>query len=410
MNILIIGTLDTKSIEVEFMRARVKQARHTPIVIDPGSAGQPASAADIPREEVALASGESLEQLQATNDKAYIQNRMTQGLVNVVNALYAQGRAQGIIAVGGGQGTAIATAAMRELPVGVPKVMVSTVACGKTPFGPYVGTKDVTMIHSVADINGLNSITRRIIAQATAAVCAMAEVELPPQEMRELIAITQAGVTTPGVMAIKEQLEHAGFDVIAFHCNGIGGQAMEDLMREGKISGVIDFSPHEITDLLYGGLMPALPGRMSVAGQVGIPQVIAPGCADVRLHEWMDSFPAELRERPFVRHTPTHTHFRTTPQEMSAVAHYVAENLNAGHGPRGVIVPLRGFSMQNRAGRPLYDERANMAFVETLERELSPEVKLLQVDAHINDQAFADATVQFFFQLRAEAEIKSDLE
>ncbi len=403
MNIVVIGTLDTKSVEVEFMREHVKRAGHTPIVIDPGSAGQAASAADVTREEVALASGEALERLQATQDKAYIQNQMTQGLVNVVNDLYGQGRVQGVIAVGGGQGTAIATAAMRELPVGVPKVMVSTVACGKTPFGPYVGTKDVTMIHSVADINGLNSITRRIIAQATAAVCAMAEVELPQQEIRELVAITQAGVTTPGVMAIKEQLERAGLDVIAFHCNGIGGQAMEDLMREGKIRGVIDFSPHEITDMLYGGLMPAMPGRMSVAGQVGIPQVVAPGCADVRLHEWAGSFPAELRERAYVRHTPTHTHFRTTAQEMSAVAHYIAENLNAGHGPRGVIVPLRGFSMQNRAGRPLYDEQANMAFVETLERELTPEVKLVQVDAHINDQTFADATVRFFFELRGES-------
>ncbi|MCC7161445.1 MAG: Tm-1-like ATP-binding domain-containing protein [Anaerolineae bacterium] len=401
MNIVIIGTLDTKSVEVEFMCEHVTRAGHTPLVIDPGSSGQPASAADIPRAQVALAAGQALEQLQATQDKAYIQNQMTQGLVNVVNDLYAQGQVQGVIAVGGGQGTAIATAAMRELPVGVPKVMVSTVACGKTPFGPYVGTKDVTMIHSVADINGLNAITRRIIAQATAAVCAMAEVELPPQEIRKLVAITQAGVTTPGVMAIKEQLESAGLDVIAFHCNGIGGQAMEELMREGKISGVIDFSPHEITDMLYGGLMPALPGRMRVAGQLGIPQVVAPGCADVRLHEWMENFPADLRERPYVRHTPTHTHFRTTAQEMGAVAHYVAESLNAGRGPRGVIVPLRGFSMQNRAGRPLYDEKANIAFVETLERELSNAVKLVQVDAHINDQAFADATVKFFFQLLA---------
>lgn len=403
MNILVIGTLDTKGVEVEFMRERIKQAGHTPVVIDPGSSGQPAIEADIPRQKVALASGESLEQLQATQDKAHIQSQMTQGLVNVVNEWYAQGRAQGIIAVGGGQGTAIATDAMRELPVGVPKVMVSTVACGKTTFGPYVGTKDLTMIHSVADINGLNVITRRIIAQAAAAVCAMAEVELPMQESRDLIAITQAGVTTPGVMAIKALLENTGLDTIAFHCNGIGGQAMEELMRDGKISGVIDFSPHEITDMLYGGLMPAMPGRMRVAGQLGIPQVIAPGCVDVRLHEWTDSFPAELRERPYVRHTPTHTHFRTTPSEMSAVAHYIAESLNAGHGPRGVIVPIRGFSMQNRVGRPLYDEQTNMAFVETLERELSPEVKLLQVDAHINDPAFAEATVQFFFQLRAES-------
>jgi uncharacterized protein (UPF0261 family) len=325
---------------------------------------------------------------------------MIAGLVHIVSRQHAEGRLDGVIAVGGGQGTAIATAAMRVLPVGIPKVMVSTVASGKTTFGAYVGTKDVTMIHSVADIAGLNFITRRIIAQAAAAVVAMAQVKVSAQERRALVAMTQAGVTTPGVTRIKELLEQAGFEVVVFHCNGIGGQAMEELIREGVICGVIDYSPHEIIDLLYDGLMPALPGRMTAAGDMGIPQIIAPGCTDMRLHEW-DSIPPTLHDRPYVRHTPTHTHFRTTPEEMGAVAHYIAEHLNRGKGPRAVIVPRRGYSMMNRPGMPLYDEAANMGFLETLRKELSPEVTLVEGDYHINDPECATATAELFLKLWA---------
>jgi uncharacterized protein (UPF0261 family) len=400
MNIVVIATLDTKGEEADFVCHQIARMGHTPVLVDPGSGGSAQVAADVSRQEVARASGESLEQILAHKDKTYIQQRMIEGLVRVVSRRYADGKLDGVIAVGGGQGTAIATAAMRALPVGVPKVMVSTVASGKTAFGAYVGTKDVTMIHSVADIAGLNFITRRIIAQAAAAVVAMAAVTVPAQERRPLVAMTQAGVTTPGVTAIKKLLEQAGFEVVVFHCNGIGGQAMEELIREGAICGVVDYSPHEIIDLLCDGLMPALPGRMTAAGEMGIPQIIAPGCADMRLHEW-ESIPPELAGRPYVRHTPTHTHFRTTREEMGAVAHYIAEHINQGKGPRAVIVPRRGYSMMNHSGMPLYDENANMGFLDTLRRELSPEVILVEGDYHINDPECAGATVELFLKLWA---------
>ena len=207
-------------------------------------------------------------------------------------------------------------------------------------------------------------------------------------------------MTTPGVTEVKRLLEQAGFETVVFHCNGISGQAMEELIRDGVIRGVIDYSPHEITDLLYDGLMPALPGRMTAAGEMGIPQIVAPGCVDMRLHEW-DSIPAELSGRPYVRHTPTHTHFRTTKEEMAAVAHYIAEHLNPGKGPRAVIVPKRGFSMMNRQGMPLYDETANMAFLETLQKELSPDVGLVEGNYHINDAECAAATAELFLKLWA---------
>jgi len=406
MNIFVIVTLDTKGEEAEFIHDLILEKGHTPVVVDPGSSGIPMFEADISREEVAIASGESLSNLITRNDKAYIQQKMIEGLINIVSRKQAEGQIGGVISVGGGQGTAIATTAMQVLPVGIPKVMVSTVASGKTTFGPYVGTKDVTMIHAVADVAGLNFITRKIIAQAAAAVIAMAEVDVSSKGERELVALTQAGVTTPGVMELKRLLERNGFDVVVFHCNGIGGQAMEELIRDGKIQGVIDYSPHEITDFLYDGLMPALPGRLTAAGDMGIPQIVGPGCADIRLHEW-DSIPPELQDRTCVRHTPTHMHFRTTPEEMGAVAHYIAEHLNHGRGPRAVVVPLKGYSMMNREGMPLYDEKANNYFLTTLREELSPEVVLLEENHHINDQECAAATVNLFLKLREQGQAQA---
>ncbi|MDH7489323.1 MAG: Tm-1-like ATP-binding domain-containing protein [Anaerolineae bacterium] len=405
MRIAIIGTLDTKGNEVRFIRDTIAALGHDTLIFDPGTLGQPAIPADVSRAEIARAAGWELPDLLATRDKALIQSTMTQGLVALVSRLHREGAFQGIIAVGGAQGSAIATAAMRALPVGVPKFMVSTVACGKTTFGPYVGTKDIAMLHSVADISGLNRITRRLLAQAARAVVAMAaEPQAAETPERELIAITQAGITTPGVMAVKERLENLGFEVVAFHCNGIGGQAMEELIAQGEIRGLIDFSPHEITDLLFGGLMPAAPDRMKAAGLAGIPQVVVPGCTDIRLHGVGDELPPDVRDRARVQHSPTHTHVRTTPEEMEQVARFIATRLNECKGPRASVIPLRGYSMLNKQGHPLYDEEANMAYVRTMRRELHPEVRQVEVDAHINDSEFADVVVETFMSLRREAQ------
>jgi len=402
MKIVVVGTLDTKGPEVGFLRDEVVRRGHDPLVIDPGILGDPALAADVTRQQVAQAAGFELPDLVATGDRQHCQQAMIRGMVEIVSRLYDEGQVDGVVAVGGAQGTAMATAAMRALPVGVPKVMVSTVACGQTTFGPYVGTKDITMIHSVADILGLNRVTERILAQAAAAVGAMASVAAVAEAGRELVAITQAGITTPGVMDVKEQLEGVGFEVIAFHCNGIGGQAMEALILEGVVKGVIDFSPHEITDLLFGGLMPAMPGRLEAAGQMGIPQIVTPGATDIRLHGKPEELPPELRQRACVQHTPTHTHVRTSAQEMAAVARTIAERLNAGRGPRAVMIPLRGYSMLNREGEILYDEASNRAFAEAMEEALRPAVEFITVDAHINDRAFAQETIATFLRLRAQ--------
>jgi len=401
MNILVIGTLDTKGPEVGYVRDEVARRGGRPLVIDPGILGEPAIPTDVTRQEVARAAGIELAELVAGGDRQRCQATMIEGLVAVVSRLHAEDRVAGVVGVGGAQGTAMATAAMRALPVGLPKVMVSTVACGQTTFGPYVGTKDVTMIHSVADILGLNRVTRRILAQAAAAVVGMASVEAQAAGEGELVAITQAGITTPGVMAVKERLEGLGFEVIAFHCNGIGGQAMEEMVLDGVVKGVIDYSPHEITDLLFGGQMPALPGRLEAPGRMGIPHVVTPGATDIRLHGRPEDLPAELRARANVQHTPTHTHVRSSAGEMVAVARHIAQRLSAGRGPRAVLVPLRGYSMLNREGQILYDEASNRAFLEATREALAPEVELIEVEAHINDRAFADAVVDTFLRLRA---------
>lgn len=404
MKIVVVGTLDTKGSEVGFLRDTIAKTGHTPLVVDTGILGQPAIAADISREQVAEAGGEPLQSLIERKDKAHAQAVMIRGLETVITQLYASGDLQGIVAVGGAQGTAIATAGMRKLPVGIPKVMLSTVACGMTTFGPYVGTKDIAMIHSVADISGLNRVTYMLLAQAAHTVVGMASARAPDASGRELVAITQAGITTPGVMEIKDSLERRGFEVIAFHCNGIGGQAMEEMILEGVIQGVIDFSPHEITDYLYGGLMPAHPDRLSAAGQMGIPQIVVPGGTDIRLYGVGADLPEELRQRPTVQHTPTHTHVRTSADEMAGVAHFIASRLNAARGPRAAIVPLRGFSMLNRQGSPLFDPLANQAYSQTLKAELSSEVRYIEVDAHINDAEFARVCVETFLDLRSNAQ------
>jgi len=398
MRIWVIATLDTKFAEADFIAERIIASGHKAVIVDPGSHGQPGIPSDISREAIAEAGGESMRDLLARDDKAHSQAIMRQGLKKILLEAYEKGKFTGVIAVGGGQGTAIATEAMRALPFGVPKVMVSTVANGQTMFGPYVGTSDMTMIHSVADIAGLNFITRKIIAQAAAAVVAMAGVEESQEIEKPLIAITSAGVTTPGTMAVKQGLEENGFEVVVFHCNGIGGKAMEDFILQGVIKGVIDYSPHDLIDLFTDGLMPSLPGRMTAAGEMGIPQIVGPGCADMRLHDW-SKIPDELDGRPYVRHTPTHTHFRTTYDELYQVGKYIADHLNGGKGPRAVLIPEGGYSMMNRVGMPLYDAAANKGYADAINDLLDDDIQILRSDLHINDSAFAQGVVDLFIDL-----------
>jgi uncharacterized protein (UPF0261 family) len=281
---------------------------------------------------------------------------------------------------------------MQALPIGVPKVMVSTIASGRNVFEPYVGTTDVTLMHSVADIVGINAVTRKVFTNAAAAVAAMAQAaETVEESDRVAIGATMLGLTTPCVLRAKELLEAHGYELIAFHPNGTGGRSMERLIDEGLIEGVMDISTQELTGHVCNGLFDAGPGRLTAAGRKGIPQVVTPGGTDYIVLGPMDSLTEEQRNRSLIIHNPNITLIRTARHEMADIGHLMARRLNEARGPVAVLIPMGGYSYSDRPGHAFYDPEGNAALVSALEADLDPGIELLKVDAHINEPAFADA-------------------
>jgi uncharacterized protein (UPF0261 family) len=390
--IAIIGTLDTKGQEVAFIRDQIQARGHQTWVIDPGVLGQPAIEADWSREEVARASGRELAGLIAAGDKGQAIQAMIDGTRQIVVRLYAEGKLGGVIAVGGGQGTAIGTTAMQALPLGVPKVMVSTMASGQNVFEPYVGTTDVTLMHSVADILGINVVTRKVFTNAAAAVAAMAEASESVEESnRVVLGATMLGLTTPCVLRARELLEAQGYEVVAFHPNGTGGRSMERLIDEGLIQGVMDISTQELAGHVCQGLFDAGPDRMKAAGRRGLPQVVAPGGTDYIVLGPLASLTAAQRSRPLIVHNPNITLIRTAKEEMAEIGRLIARRLNEARGPVAVLIPMGGYSYSDRPGHAFHDPAANDALVEALQSDLVAAVELVKIEAHINDPAFAQA-------------------
>ena len=387
--VLLIGTLDTKGEEYAFVRDLI-QARgvHT-LVMDLGTGGDPAFAADIGAEEVAGRGGASLAAIRERGDRGEAVAVMLQGARLMTREAYAAGRFQGVLGLGGGGGTAMITAAMRELPVGVPKVMVSTMASGNT--APYVDVKDITMMYSVVDIAGLNPLSRRILANAAGAIVGMVQTGLPPSTSRPLIAATMFGVTTPCVSAARERLEAAGYDVLVFHATGSGGRAMEGLIEDGWFAGVLDVTTTEWADEVVGGVLSAGPQRLRAAGLKGVPQVVSVGALDMVNFGAPDTMPDTFRERRVYRHNPSVTLMRTTVEECRAIGERIAAQLNRARGPVTVLLPLRGVSMIDRAGQPFHDPVADRALFDALRRGLRDDIRVRELDAHINDVEFAHA-------------------
>lgn len=390
-SIIVIGTLDTKGQEIAFVRDLIAERGHKPVVTDSGILGEPAIEPTISRHEVAAAAETSIEDLLAAGDKNNAISAMAKGVTSIAAGLHAEGKLHGVIALGGVQGTVIGTAAMRALPVGVPKVMVSTVANGQATFGPFVGTKDVTIMHSVADILGLNIITRQVLAEAAGAVVGMAELALGPQTAdRPTVAMTMAGVTTACVMRARELFEAWGYEVIAFHCNGIGAKAMEELADAGRLQGILDLSPHDIGGYLRGGLMQSSPDRLQAVSRRGVPIVFVPGGIDFILYGPLQSIAPEMLERKYVVHNPIHTHVRANRAEMSDAGRFVAERLSQTTGPATVMIPRRGFSQLNIKGGVLFDPEADQGFIEGLTAAGAGKLTLAELDLHINEPAFAE--------------------
>jgi uncharacterized protein (UPF0261 family) len=397
--IALLGTLDTKGPEIQFARQLIERCGHIAVTIDCGIMGSAFFTPTITRHQVAAAAGTTIAEILTKADKNYAIKTMTAGSIAVVERLCREREMDGILALGGGQGTVMGTNVMQALPFGIPKVMVSAVANGQTAFGPFVGTRDITIIHSVADVLGLNMVTRRVLAEGVGAVTGMVEMDYEEsQSGRPAIAMTTAGVTTLCAMRARDILESRGYEVIAFHCNGVGAKAMEELVEEGRIAGVLDISPHDITDRLFGGIFPAAPDRMEATCRRGIPQVIVPGTTDFILFAGVESVPPEMLKRKHVLHNPIHTHVRTTFEEMWAVGRFVAERLARSMGPAQVLIPGRGFTALNVDGGPMYDPRSDAGFLAGLSEELNRRgaraVQVELIDLHINDPRFADTLAE----------------
>jgi uncharacterized protein (UPF0261 family) len=400
--ILIIATLDTKGPETQYLKDLIERKGHQVLVMDTGILDFPAFKPDLSRDEVAQAVGTHIEELIRNREKGRAIQAMAEGSKKIVQQLYREGRIAGVIGLGGAQGTEIGTSAMRALPLGFPKLMVSTVASGYAQFGTYVGTKDLLMMHSVVDILGLNVFSRMILSNAAGAMMGMVErgakIEKPEKKQ---IGMTIYGTTTPGCMVAKAYLESKGFEVVAFHPNGTGGRAMEEMVEEGILNGVLDMTTHELIDELVGGLHRAGPNRLEAAGRKGVPQVVVPGSIDFIVTGPASSLSPEYRNRKYIPHNPSITLVRASSEEMETIGKIMASKLNEAKGPTIVMIPLRGFSYPNRKGETLYDEEGNQAFIKTLKRNLKG-VKVIEIDAHINDPEFAKEAAQTMEKLLSE--------
>jgi uncharacterized protein (UPF0261 family) len=386
--VALIGTFDTKGEEFSFLRERIESAGLRTLMIDVGVLGSPPFAADISREEVAAAANENLSELRTDRDRGRSVAAMAVGARAILGRLFGQGTIDGVVSLGGSAGTTIATAAMRALPYGFPKLMVSTLASGDVK--PFVGTTDICMMPSVLDIAGLNHVSRRIISNAAGAICGMVASETAVAlDEKPAIAATMFGVTTPCVTAARHILEERGYEVLVFHATGTGGQAMENLIEDGAFRAVLDITTTELADELVGGVMSAGAHRLEAAGRVGIPQLVCPGAIDMVNFGPEETVPARFRGRNLYVHNPSVTLMRTTPEECAEIGRITAIKLNRACGPVAVLIPLRGVSAIDKIGGPFYSPEALEAYRGALKASLSPTIRLVELDAHINDEGFA---------------------
>jgi uncharacterized protein (UPF0261 family) len=388
--VVLLGTLDTKGPEYEYLRERLELAGVRVLLVDVGTLDAPRAKPDISRQEVAAAAGVDLEALTAARDRGRAVSEMADAAAVIVRRLRDEGNCDGVLAAGGSGNTAIATKAMRALPVGVPKLMVSTMAAGDTRS--YIGASDIALMASVTDVAGINSISARILANAAAAMAGMVNapaVELA--EQRPLIAATMFGVTTPCVTAAREELERRGYEVLTFHATGTGGRAMEALVESGFVTGVLDITTTELADELVGGVLSAGPQRLEMAGRLGVPQVVSLGALDMVNFGARDTVPPQFETRNLYIHNPSVTLMRTTPEESAELGRQIARKLSAARGPVALFIPLRGVSAISGEGGPFYDADADAALIGALRENIGKNVEVREMDANINEPEFAAA-------------------
>jgi len=410
MPVYIIATLDTKGHEAAFVRNRLAKQGIECRLVDAGCLGKPAVAAEVSRKEVFTAAGTSLHEMQQRNDRGEAVTRAAEGVRSLVVGHFQEGRVDGVLGLGGSAGTTIATAAMRALPLGLPKVMLSTLASGHTR--PYVGGKDIVMLNSVVDIAGLNRISRVVLSEAAAAMAGMVtgrgQLPVETDDDRPLIAASMFGVTTPCVEGARTSLEQAGYEVLVFHATGNGGEAMEGLIADGLIAGVLDLTTTELADELVGGILSAGKDRLTAAGRCGVPQVISVGATDMVNFGPRSTVPERFRDRRFYQHNPSVTLMRTTVDESAAIGREIGEKAAAATGPTAVLLPLQGVSAIDKAGQPFDAPQARAALFRGV-RERCGHVELIELDAHINDSAFASAAANKLLEMLRETSDGADV-
>ena len=394
--IAILGTMDTKGEEHAFVADQIKQRGHRVLVIDVGALEPPKLQPDITREEIARAAGVELAALVARRDRGAAVAAMSRGAPVILSRLAAEKKIDGVISLGGGGGTAIATAAMRALPIGFPKLMVSTLASGQT--AQYVGAKDIVMFPSIVDVAGLNRISRQILTRAAGAICGMVEAQPPAATDKPIIVASQFGNTTDCVNHARQILEAAGYEVLVFHATGVGGRTMESIIESGMVAGVLDITTTEWADELVGGVLGAGPTRLEAAARAGIPAIVTPGCLDMVNFHSPDTVPAKFAGRNFYPHNPQVTLMRTTPDECARLGQVIAEKLNLSKGPVTVLLPKRAISVISAPGQKFHDPAADRALFDALKAALRQDISVLEMDCAINDPAFAEACARTLLQ------------
>jgi uncharacterized protein (UPF0261 family) len=396
--VLLFATLDTKGREADFVRGLLTSWGVPVTLVDVGALGTPAVAADIPRERIFELAGTTIEAVRRKADRGEAVTKAAEGAARLAREACARGAVSGVLGLGGSAGTTIATAAMKTLPLGIPKVMMSTLASGMVR--QYVGDKDIFMLNSVVDILGINRVSRQVLSQAARAMAGLVTHPGPaPQpDDKPLVAATMFGVTTACVERARETLERAGYEVVVFHATGNGGQAMESLIGEGLIAGVLDITTTELADEEVGGFLSAGPDRLTAAGKAGIPQIVSTGALDMANFYAPESVPAKFKDRLFYKHNANVTLMRTTPQENVRIGADIARKLSAATGPVSVVLPGRGVSAIDKEGQPFDDPVARTALHDAIRSGLQG-VDVTELDLHINDPEFADAAANKLLEL-----------
>lgn len=396
--IAVLATLDTKGREAQFLREQIEALGDHALVIDTGVTGTPAARADISRVQVADAGGMSLAKLLEHPDREIAAPVMADGATKIVTELARDGKIHAIVGMGGTQGTTLSTKAMRALPYGFPKVMVSTMASGNV--APWVDIRDIMMMFSVTDILGLNPLMRKILANAAAAAAGMANSPVVMERRaKPLVGVTTVGITTKGAMKAIEVLENAGYETIVFHAIGAGGRAMEQLMREGIIGAVLDYSTIEVSNEMYHALLAGGADRLTTAGTLGIPQVLAPGAIEVLVYNEPHTVPAPFNTRTLIRHSPQITDVRLNRDEMVEVGKEVARRLQHTTSHAVFMIPTAGYDSYAVEGQGFHDPEADDAFVQELKNNLPSNIKIVERNTHIDDPAFATEAAERLIRL-----------